>query len=71
MTAEERLEICRNCNLVKIDSLYGPICDSSKYMNPETGETSKTYHSGWIRGCSCKLKWKVKNPSSHCVAKKW
>ena len=71
MTAEERLAICKKCKLVKLDTEYGPVCDSSKYMNPETGEVSRLPHTGWIRGCSCRLAWKTKNPSARCVAGKW
>ena len=46
MTAEERLAICKKCKLVKLDTEYGPVCDSSKYMNPETGEVSRLPHTG-------------------------
>jgi hypothetical protein len=56
MTAEERLKICEKCPLVKMDPIYGPICDNSKYMNPKTGEVSRLPRSGWVRGCSCRLK---------------
>ncbi len=71
MTSEERLKICATCPLVKNDPVYGPVCDSSKWMNPQTGEISRLPKSGWIRGCACRLKWKSKNPTAHCVAKKW
>lgn len=71
MTPEERLQVCKRCNLVRIDPVYGPVCDSTKYMNPKTGETSRLPHAGWIRGCACKLAWKTKNPTAHCVANKW
>lgn len=71
MTYEERLKICEKCKLVKIDPTYGPVCDSSKYMNLQTGEISRIPKSGWVRGCGCKLKWKTRDPGSRCVAKKW
>lgn len=71
MTPEERLEICKNCPLCKKESIYGPVCDSSKYMNLETGQTSRLPHSGWIRGCGCRLAWRTKNLTAHCVAGKW
>lgn len=71
MTYEERLKICEKCKLVKIDPTYGPVCDSSKYMNLQTGEISRMPKSGWVRGCGCKLKWKTRDPGSRCVAKKW
>lgn len=56
MTQKERLDICEQCKLVKMDPVYGPICDSSKYMNPATGEISRLPKAGWIRGCACRLK---------------
>lgn len=71
MTAEERLKICESCPLVKMDDVYGPTCDSSKWMNPMTGETSRIPKTGWIKGCGCRLRWRSKNLEAHCVAKKW
>lgn len=71
MTAEQRLEICKQCKLVHMDPVYGPTCDSSKYMNPDTGEISRFPRLGWIRGCNCRLAWKTKNPNARCVAGKW
>lgn len=71
MTSEERLKICEKCKMVMIDSTYGPICDSSKWMDPRTGEISRLPKSGWVRGCGCKLKWKTKDPNARCVARKW
>jgi len=46
MTSEERLKICATCPLVKNDPVYGPVCDSSKWMNPQTGEISRLPKSG-------------------------
>lgn len=37
--SEKRLAICRNCPLYKED-YWGPICNSKKYINPETNEVS-------------------------------
>lgn len=71
MTSEERLKICATCPMVKNDSTYGPVCDSSKWMNPKTGEISRLPKSGWVRGCGCRLKWKTKDPNARCVARKW
>ena len=71
MTSEERLKICETCPLVKMEKVFGPVCDSSKYMDPETGKVSRLPHSGWIRGCACRLRVKTKNPSAECVAGKW
>ena len=71
MTAEERLKICESCPIVKIDPTYGPICDNTKWIDPKTNEVSRFPRVGWIKGCNCKLRWKTKNPTSHCVAGKW
>lgn len=71
MTSEERMAICKTCPIRKEDPVYGIICDSSKYMNKATGEVSRLPHSGWIKGCGCKMNYKVKSPSAHCVANKW
>lgn len=71
MTSKERLEICEKCPLCSSDPIYGPKCDNTKYMNPETGEVSRIQHSGWIRGCACRLRWKTASPTAHCVAGKW
>lgn len=70
MTAEERMAICKKCAMMTNDPTWGPTCDSTKFLNPETNESSKFPHVGWVRGCGCRMKWKVKSPSAHCVAKK-
>lgn len=71
MTAAEKLKICEKCAIVKQDSTWGPICDSSKWLNPNTNESSRLPKIGWIRGCGCRLKYKSANPTGHCIAKKW
>ena len=71
MTSEQRLAICKKCPLCKTDPTFGPTCDSSKWMNKVTGETSRIPHTGWIKGCGCKLQWKTRNLTSHCIAGKW
>lgn len=71
MTSEQRMEICKKCPLLKESSTWGPTCDSSKYMNKETGEVSRLPHAGWIKGCGCRMKQKVLSPSAKCVAGKW
>lgn len=46
MTSEERMAICKTCPIRKEDPTYGIICDSSKYMNKDTGEVSRLPHAG-------------------------
>ena len=70
MTPEERLKICEKCKLMTMTSDYGPRCDSSKYLNLETGEVSRIPRQGWIRGCNCVLRYKVRDPNARCVAGK-
>lgn len=65
----ERLKICKACPLFKSD--LGGICDSSKYINPETEEISDIELYGWIRGCGCALKAKTRLKDNHCVINKW
>lgn len=71
MTAEQRLEICKKCPLMKTDPVYGPTCDNKKWMDPKTGMTSRLPHAGWVHGCGCHLSWRVKNLSAHCINGKW
>ena len=68
---EERMAICKNCAIVKIDKELGLICDSRKYLNPKTNEASWFKKDGWIKGCGCLLRSKTSNSKSHCPAKKW
>ena len=69
MTAEERMEICRNCPLYEITS-SGPRCNPAKYINSE-GKTSWLPKKGYVKGCNCLLTHKTQNPNAHCVAGLW
>ena len=68
---EKRMKICRECPLYKWDNFYGPICNSSKYLSPDGDDASYFPKPGWIKGCGCKLKFKVANPRGKCHAGKW
>lgn len=70
MTAEDRMAICKKCPLYK-KTIFGEICNSSLWLNPETNEVSNYAKNGWIRGCNCRLVYKTHSPESHCIAKKW
>ena len=68
LNIDERMEICRKC------PIYSPasgICNPNLYLNPDTNEISTTPKPGFIRGCNCFVKFKMKNPRLHCVAGKW
>jgi len=57
---EERLEICRNCELCTVDWF----CNSKKtIIHQQTGER--------VKGCGCSLPAKASNPESNCPAGKW
>ena len=38
--AKERLAICKQCLLYKVDPEKGPICNPAKYMSPDGKEVS-------------------------------
>lgn len=65
---DERMEICRKC---PIYSSARGICNPKLYLNPETNDISIAPKPGYIRGCGCFIKFKMKNPHLHCVAGKW
>ena len=71
MTAEERMKICETCKMATMDPEHGLRCDSTKWINPETGELSRKPMSGWIRGCNCILRYKTADPTARCVLRKW
>lgn len=69
--SQSRLEICKNCPLLKISNAFGPICDSTKYISPDGTNWDVVYHNGWIRGCGCRLKAKTRLNNAHCIINKW
>lgn len=68
--AEERLEICRNCPIMRMTE-YGMKCDDRKWISPDGKEGSFFKRDGWKKGCGCMLQYKVKNQTNHCVAGLW
>lgn len=69
--SQSRLEICKSCPGCKITTLFGPVCDSSKYMSPDGQEWDIKYHQGWVRLCGCRLKAKTRLKNAHCPVNKW
>ena len=68
LNIEKRLEICKQC------PIYSPIndtCNSKLWINPNNNLISTTQRAGYIRGCGCHIKYKVKNKASQCIAGKW
>ena len=69
--SETRLAICRTCPLFRKTWEGTHRCDGTKYMNPETKETSYLPKKGYVKGCNCLCEMKANNPSAHCVAGLW
>lgn len=67
---DERKSICEACFLYKIDKLYGPICDSNKYINSDGTKWSWFRKDGYTRGCGCHMTSKWRNPKSKCIVGK-
>lgn len=70
MNASEKLNICRQCPLWK-ETINGPVCNSNKWIEPKTNNSSFFPKSGYVKGCACLLERKTADPNSHCVADKW
>ena len=64
----ERTRICRHCPICDNEN---EICNANLYLNPETDDVSINPKSGYIKGCGCHLKFKIKNKKSFCPCGKW
>lgn len=67
---KERIEICRNCPIMRMTE-DGMKCDERKYISPDGTKASFFKKDGWVRGCGCICRIKARTFSNHCVAKKW
>jgi len=67
----ERIAICRKCPLIKMDSVFGELCDSSTYIDPITNKTSLGPLPGYAHGCGCILGSKARVLDAHCPVGKW
>lgn len=70
MTTEERIAICKKCAIAR-QTEFGLKCDERKWLDIVNNVASFFKKDGWVRGCGCNCQIKAKNPSNHCVAKKW
>lgn len=68
--SESRMAVCKKCLLYK-STLAGPICNNKLWYDPETGDISMEYKSGYINGCGCRLLAKTTLPSAVCPINKW
>lgn len=66
----ERIKICRACPLLKIDSIFGEVCNGSLYINKDN-KTSKIPKDGYVKGCGCVMASKTRVDQAHCVINKW
>lgn len=66
-----RIKICRNCKLLRQDSIFGEVCNPSIYLNPITNETSYFKKEGFYNGCGCILRSKTRVKEAHCPVGKW
>ena len=62
----ERLSICNKCPIYSNGK-----CSSKLWINPDTDDVSTNARIGYIRGCGCVIKVKVRNQHNHCIAGKW
>ena len=68
--SEKRMHICRKCPLI-LDPMFGPMCNSKKYLNVDTGKTSYIPQEGFKKGCGCRLSAKTRVKDSKCPLGKW
>lgn len=72
--SELRTKICEQCPLYKVTFIkdwFGGICDSNKYLNPQTNQVSYFPGEGFVQGCSCRVNAKTRVLDAKCVAGKW
>lgn len=68
---KERITICRDCKLIKEDTIFGEVCNAALYVNPDTDEVSKTPKPGFLNGCGCILKSKCRVAEAKCPLNRW
>lgn len=54
-----------------IETAFGKVCDSKRYLDPKTMQSSYKFTPGSIKGCGCRLDAKTRRPDEHCPAKLW
>lgn len=66
-----RIVICKACPLYSKGGALGPVCDSKKCINPNTGKLVYAPSTTDICGCSCFLNKKTRVKEAKCVLGKW
>lgn len=68
----ERIEICKQCPLYKLDVFAGPICNNKKWMSlDDLHSVSDIPRPGYKKGCGCRLNAKTRLGHRHCPFNKW
>ena len=67
--SKNRLKICYRCPLYS--NKLGGICNSSLWLNRNTGDVSVIMKPGYIKGCGCRLRSKTRLPNAKCPVDKW
>jgi len=68
---KQRYSICKNCKLLKVDSIFGEICNSTLYLNIVTNVISPIEKEGFKNGCACVIKSKLRVKETNCPLNKW
>ena len=68
LSTNQREQVCKSCPIFKPTD---QTCNSKLWINPDNDEVSVTAKAGFVRGCGCKMPFKWKNLSSHCIAGKF
>jgi hypothetical protein len=69
--AKVRLDVCKRCKLLKEDAVFGKMCNKNIYLNPLTDEISSYPKIGFLNGCGCVIKSKIKVLNAKCPLNKW
>lgn len=64
-----RMAICQMCPIYS--PKFGGLCNSSLYLDPDTGNVSTVQRNGYVQGCGCRLSAKTTLPNANCPADKW
>lgn len=67
----DRIAICRECKLLKVDNIFGEVCNGKLFLNPDTNETSRVRKEGFKKGCGCVLRAKTRSKTTKCPLGKW
>lgn len=69
--SEARIRVCKECKLYKKSVIFGEICNSKLWLNPDNGDISTEKKDGYINGCGCRLRAKTTLPNEFCPVGKW